>query len=638
MSARAAEAAAVTAVAALLTLMMAAPVLRAPSERIFGVEIVGRHYDPFTVMEQFNQSVRWTAFLQPVSDLPGALVARYVGPVAAYNALVLISFPLTALAAYLLARQCALAPLAAAGAALVVAFSPFHVAHAAYHPHVAQLQWLPLYLWALWRCLDWPTPAAVALLACAVVGVTLSNFYGGLIAIAITPVSIAVYWLVKMRRDRVPVRRLLVTSATLAAMAMAGAAYAWYVAADAFLGGDAALSFARGDVARYSATWSSYLLPQVAHPLLADTTRVAGPALLEQQLTLGWALLALSGVAVAAWFGRRHTAAVLSAVPMLVAIAVFALVCSLGPADGLSALLPMFRSYARFGSVVQLMVALLAAIGAEHLWQSRARGSRMLVIALAMVTVVEYAVWPSRAWRDVLPTAAHRWVAQQPDDTRALDCHPYSQESQSVQWLTDGRVTLRADSIGDCREPGVLATLSDAGFTHMLVRRHSPEGRWLRGRPAPDGLRLAAQFDDADVFEVTEAPSLIRTLQTHAFYPVEFNEAWSWRWMGPQAAWTVVNVSERSLLASVDLETNAFTHPRQLSVLLDGLEIQRVVIEPTRAIRRIGPMAIRPGEHTLIFRATAPPPVADDVMHNGDPRALSVAIGEWRWSLGGGAK
>ena len=37
---------------------IAAPVLRAPSERIFGAEIVGRHHDPFTVMQQFARPIR----------------------------------------------------------------------------------------------------------------------------------------------------------------------------------------------------------------------------------------------------------------------------------------------------------------------------------------------------------------------------------------------------------------------------------------------------------------------------------------------------------------------------------------------------------------------------------------------------
>jgi len=49
----------------LLTAALAAPVLRAPNERIFGTEIVGRHHDPYTVMQQFGGAPvpagwRWT--------------------------------------------------------------------------------------------------------------------------------------------------------------------------------------------------------------------------------------------------------------------------------------------------------------------------------------------------------------------------------------------------------------------------------------------------------------------------------------------------------------------------------------------------------------------------------------------------
>ena len=56
MSGRVAETAAVAALAVGLTLCIAAPVLRAPSERIFGMAIVGRHHDPFTAMEHFARS------------------------------------------------------------------------------------------------------------------------------------------------------------------------------------------------------------------------------------------------------------------------------------------------------------------------------------------------------------------------------------------------------------------------------------------------------------------------------------------------------------------------------------------------------------------------------------------------------
>ncbi len=174
---------------------IAAPVLRAPSERLFGMEIVGRHHDPFTVMEQFGRPIAVGVYSQPVTDITGALLARISGAVAAYNWLVLLSFPLSAAAAYLLARHLALSPAGATVAAMAFAFSPFHVAHAAYHPHIAQTQWVPLYLLALWRCLDNASPAAVGFLGAATIAVTLSNFYGGLIAAVITPVAVAAYWL-----------------------------------------------------------------------------------------------------------------------------------------------------------------------------------------------------------------------------------------------------------------------------------------------------------------------------------------------------------------------------------------------------------------------------------------------------------
>src|SRR6186713_1063727 len=108
MTRRASETIVVAALAMLVTVALAWPVLRAPSERIFGMEMVGRHYDPFTVMEQFARPIGWTALLQPATDVPGVVLAKLIGAVTSYNVVVLLSFPLTAVAAYLLARHCAL--------------------------------------------------------------------------------------------------------------------------------------------------------------------------------------------------------------------------------------------------------------------------------------------------------------------------------------------------------------------------------------------------------------------------------------------------------------------------------------------------------------------------------------------------
>ena len=104
------EALAAAAAALLVTAIIAAPVVRAPSERIFGAEIVGRHHDPFTVMQQFARPMSLGVYSQRVTDFTGAAMARVAGAVAAYNWLVLLSFPLSSAAAYLLARHLALPP------------------------------------------------------------------------------------------------------------------------------------------------------------------------------------------------------------------------------------------------------------------------------------------------------------------------------------------------------------------------------------------------------------------------------------------------------------------------------------------------------------------------------------------------
>jgi hypothetical protein len=540
---RVAELLAVSALAAMVTAAIAAPVLRAPSERLFGMEIVGRHHDPFTVMEQFERPITIGVYSQPVTDIVGALFARIWGAVPAYNWLMLLSFPLSAATAYLLARHLTLSPAAAGFAAMAFAFSPFHLAHAAYHPHIAQTQWIPLYFLALWRCLDKASPAAVAFLGVAAIVVTLSNFYAGMIVAVITPVAVAAYWFFKKPDARVGWRRIGITVASLALMAASGIAYATYAAADV-VANRAAFAFPRADLFRYSAKWWSYLVPPVENPLLGTAARrvwaSAGvrEGLLEQQVSLGWGIVALGLIAVICWIFRNRPVLprpphlpslphppqrALMAVPILVIVAAAALVCSLSPERTIGgfvfvrpsallyAVVPMFRSYARFGVIVQLMAALLAGSGVDYLRRNRSRYVQGVCGVLIALAVAEYAVVPSSLWRDVLPTAAHRWVTSQPGRVRALDCAPFNQESQSVQWLTGYRVVLRPDlpgpdgAIAKCVSAKASSMLAAEDYTHLVVRNHVPDSASQilpANHEAPPGLRLAARFDDGLVFVV----------------------------------------------------------------------------------------------------------------------------------------
>ena len=640
--------------ALVLTLAIAAPVLRHSSERLFGRETVGRHYDPFRAMEQFGRPLAVDVYTQPLTDAAGAVIARATGPVAAYNWLVLLTFPLSAVAAFLLARHLRLSRAAATVSAIAFAFSPFHLAQAAYHPHIAQTQWLPLYLLALWRCMDRATVAAAGLLGLSIVAVTLSNFYGGFIAAVVTPVAIAAYWVFESRRHPHASRSLAITVGCLVIAAAAGVGLAWYQAHDVIVN-RAALAFPREDLFRYSAKWWSYLAPPVANPLVGSSMERAWSAagvregLLEQQVSLGWGVVALGLVALAGWSNRGGipAPAALATMPVLALVACFALLCSLSPERVIgpvtftrpSALLypivPMFRSYARFGVIVQLMAALLAGIGAERLWTSGQRRTSLVCAALLILAATEYAVWPPVMWRDVLPTRAHRWVMGQPGRVHAFDCATLTVESASIEWLSAHRVSLRDAGSDDCMQPNLAEHLSAAGYTHVLVRRQTVEDRWFAGRPTPPGLIDSADFTDGRVFAITAPLPSVYTARMTAFYPREHDETWAWRWMGSTASWTIVNRTARPIVALVDVEMTAFHSARRLKVLLDGREVQALTVAEQRGRNLLGPLDLTPGDHELLFQPVDPPSIAGDLITNGDRRALSFGIGAWQWQVEG---
>src|SRR6187399_2907600 len=192
----------ILALSTMITVIIALPVLLNPQTLIFGVETVGRHYDPFVVMQQFALGGARGIARQPLVDDLGAWLARGIGPVAAYNLIVLVTFPATAAATYALARFLTGVHRSSLVAALAFAFAPVHVAHAAYHPHIAQVQWIPLYLLALFAAIDRPSSRRLAWLAAAVAALVLSNYYGALIGALVTPVAIVAYWLLMPRERR----------------------------------------------------------------------------------------------------------------------------------------------------------------------------------------------------------------------------------------------------------------------------------------------------------------------------------------------------------------------------------------------------------------------------------------------------
>ena len=234
-----------SALATIVTLVIAAPVLRAPSERVFGMEIVGRHHDPFTVMQQFGGPIeRRRVFAAGHRHHRRAARARrgrrrrvqLAGP----PELSLVGgrgvsagASSRAVAGRRDRRRAGLRVLAVSSGPRRL--SPAHRADTVGAAVPAGAVALPR------RRPRWRRSAFSAL---ATVAVTLSNFYGGLIAAVITPIAVGAYWLVTRpahRRPRAPTR---VTVGSLVLIAACGFAYASY-AARAVVADRAAFAFPR---------------------------------------------------------------------------------------------------------------------------------------------------------------------------------------------------------------------------------------------------------------------------------------------------------------------------------------------------------------------------------------------------------
>jgi len=636
MHTRAGELLLVALVATVLIGVIAAPVVRSPSTRIFGAPIVGAHHDPLTMMQVWAAPLVARASLQPVTDVPGHWLATRVGPVAAYNWMVLLTFPLAAITAFALARHLAIPRGGAALAALAFAFSPFHLAHAAYHPHIAQVQWLPLYVLALWQALARGTPLALLGLAAATVGVVLSNLYGGFIVATLTPVLLVRGW---------ATFRLVRVLALFGVMAVVGLAFVTWVAPSLW-GSRAAAAVSIGEIEAYSARVMAYVMPPVAHPWLGEPTmrmwRDAGvsTALLEQQISLGWGIVALAGVAVWAWVRQRReipSSSEIRAVPVLLLVAVVAGVLSAAPdvvmASGLYQLAPMFRAYARFGVVVQLMAVLLAGMGLARLLQQATGRARALAIGLVVLVVCEYAVAPAAMSREIWPSAAHRWVHDSPAGVRVLECVPFSDRAAAESWLTGGRIQQLGGGFADCGEPHLAAKLAGVGFTHLLVRTGTHDAPMYQDGATPPGLVLVQRDAAASLWQVVAPVPAIYVDSMTGWWPREQDAGRSWRWMGAEGSWRLMNPGPTAIHATVRVELAAFDHTCTIEIRLDDAVVGAVVVHPERQVHVIGPVRVQPGyHHVLTFHAIAPPTMPSAIGAGDDSRPLTIAIGAWYWT------
>jgi hypothetical protein len=306
------------------------------------------------------------------------------GLIPAYNAVVVFSFAIGGVGAYLLARY-VLGPgssrLAAFVAGAIFTFSPYHIAHLLGHMQLISLEWLPFFALYLLRAAETRRRREIALATLFLVLVAVCDWYYVFYCLIFSAV-VAVWVLVaRSRRDSsrfgnptglwtIPAVWLLtalVLSPLLIPM-VRQALSASYMVPDP------------GQTRTFSADLLAFVTPQGFHPLWGEWARGVSErftaTISEYTVFAGYTVLALAAVAVfARWRGRRGMKG------LWVSVALVFFILSLGPAlhvGGGTALLPG-------GGEIPLPYALIAGLPFLDIMRSISRLDVMLMLALGVL-------------------------------------------------------------------------------------------------------------------------------------------------------------------------------------------------------------------------------------------------------------
>lgn len=303
------------------------------------------------------------------------------GPVAAHNWLVLLSFVLSALGVYALARELGAAAPGAVVASVAFSLCPYRVAHSVGHLNLLSTQWIPFTLWALLRLKRSPGVGYAALATVfAVVAALSSWYYGVFVAVAAVPVLAL--------GGPSPTRRawpwVLGSAVTVACLLLLVIGPSLLEAAAGQYG--YGLRQGRQISRSFSADAAAYVVPSVLHPYLkyhvANLFNRFSGNWLENTVFPGYVMM----VVAAWWFARgsscRRTKLLVGTVGAV------ALVLSLGPClhvAGETSLLPTPAKHGSWWSgCVPLPYALVADSPIGGLARIPARWGVLVSLSLAL--------------------------------------------------------------------------------------------------------------------------------------------------------------------------------------------------------------------------------------------------------------
>lgn len=381
-----------------------------------------------------------SGFSTPVGEWLGIILNKVGNEIAAYNLFVFLSFPLTALATYLLLNKLLHNKIAAFIGGLIFGFCPGAVMQAAGgHAAFAFNVFVPLFLGALFYNRAQRTPLSAFYVAASFSLIVLTALYFGYLAIYIAIFFVIFDLLSSKGVDRGAIFWNCIYGGIFALILILPFEYK-AIYQQLTLSGEVLAKSGHirdfNELVMYSSRPWEFLIPSVDHPVLGkyvyDFVRahLHGSNIPEQSLFLGFVPLGLLLTGIVLVARGKFDATARTYFLFFAFGALWMYFLSLPPLLSLANatvptasyfayyIAPMFRVYARFGILVNFFVACAAAVVLIHLYQRMLRGRyyALLAVLLPLLAFEYWSVPPNYALAVDRPPDVYQWLAKESGD------------------------------------------------------------------------------------------------------------------------------------------------------------------------------------------------------------------------------
>ncbi len=596
-------------------------------------------------------------------------VAALFGPVAGFNAAVLLAIAGSGYAAFLLARFFTRHLGIALLCGLLLTASPFHMFKLQIHQlNLISFQWLILYLLALLHLERNPSWRTVLATIGATVLVVLSDWYWLLIAlIGALPWGLAALARSPRRAD------------LLRAFAGVGAGVG--LATLPLLIGIVQARHRLPAAAPRDAIWFAYiqgfsadllglLAPNMLHPLwgerLWEITRPPPTDFAADgwYVAAGWVLLGCAALGLPELWRRQRPLALMGLVAWLLSLGPVLRIA--GQPTGLPLpyalvqelpLVQIARRPSLFTTLVLLVAVVAAALGLQRLLAAQPPGrGRLLLGAIAVLALIELAP-PGPAQRQLIVLEPPPLMAELRARPGAVADLPFApmEDSRSLlnqigheQPIIGGYVACwpsypaleRAPLLGAIAHMGLTPDIAPIDLETLVAMQCAyPVRHILLYRPEVGPDQYAAVAELAAI--LAGAPPAPRVVGDYLWYelpvpsppcppfvslgagwhPLEEHPSGRSRWMDEEAVINLINPQPRSLPVLLDLELIAFGQPRPLVVTFGNGPPAAWIVQSDQPRRYTTYVLLDPGVSELCLRA----PAASDP---AAPRRISLRASE----------